>query len=489
MIARDVRGIRALTRARGRASLSDRYSAVFGLAMLGALLAQPVLDAVAAVQGPVRPDRAGAGLALVALVYAAFLWAARTLGPVVLSAADAAWLLLSPLDRRAVLGRSARTLLLVGLVAGAGLGLAALAVTGAPDHLAWRLTGALVLGVSAGTGGMALAVLAQTSDPWDLALRLLIAALVVAAAVLMLVAGAHVLAAVPAPAWSAVPAALAAFLVRLARRALPRIPARRLLSSSARAGHLANAATALDPSLLTWIAEDTHWRGRRLRSKPWPALPGAPARRMPALFVPMWQEVRRLLRWPGRLAVLAGAVALPAMISRAGGGAGLVAVAVLAGGLTAAACAVSGVRWDAGDPAFSRLLALRRRDLLAARAVVPGLLAAAWMAAALAILPGLPAALLWFAPPAAPALAAAALRMARRAPVDHAMPVLNTAGGAIPTGPLIWGLTGLDLALAGTWPAAYALAAQPADLRTALILQAVAGAGVLAGYLTRTSNR
>ncbi|MFI6498416.1 DUF6297 family protein [Nonomuraea typhae] len=101
MSTRDIRGIRALTRARGRMSLSDRYSAVFGLAMLGALLAQPVLDAFAAAQGPVRPDRAGAGLALVALVYAAFLWAARTLGPVVLSAADAAWLLLSPLDRRA----------------------------------------------------------------------------------------------------------------------------------------------------------------------------------------------------------------------------------------------------------------------------------------------------------------------------------------------------------------------------------------------------
>ncbi|MFI6498417.1 DUF6297 family protein [Nonomuraea typhae] len=372
------------------------------------------------------------------------------------------------------------------MVAGAGLGLAALAVTGAPDHLVWRLTGALVLGVSAGTGGMALAVLAQTADPWDLALRLLIAALVVAAAVLMLVAGAHVLAAVPAPAWSAVPAALSAFLVRLAWPALGRIPARRLLTSSARAGHLASAATALDPSLLTWIAEDAHWRGRRLHSKSWPTPPRA-ARA--AVFVPAWQEVRRLTRWPGRLAVLAGAVVLPAMIARAGGGAGPVGIAVLAGGLTAAACAVSGVRWDADDPSFSRLLALRRRDLLAARAVVPGLLAAAWMAAALAILPGLPAALLWFAPLAAPALAAAALRMARRAPVDHAMPVLNIAGGAIPSGPLIWGLTGLDLAFAGAWPAAYALVAQPADVRTALILQGVAGAGVLALYLMRTSNR
>ncbi|MFI6903352.1 DUF6297 family protein [Nonomuraea sp. NPDC050394] len=472
-----IREIRALVRTRSgrRRSLSDRYAALFGLAMGCAMLAQPVSAAFESMAAPPPPEQVGAGLALVTLVLAGFLWAARTIGPVVVSAADAAWLLLSPLDRRGVLGRSARTLLLVSLVVGAGLGLAALAATGAPDLLVWRLAGALVAVVSVSAGGMAMAVLAQTSDPWDLALRAVIAALVLTAVVLMLVAGHHVPAA--APAWSAVPALVSAFLVRRARSALGRIPAHRLLSSSARAGHLANATVSLDPSLLSWLAEDNHWRGARLRSRPWPGLP--------AVFAPAWQEVLRLARRPARLAVLAGSTAVPALMARAAGSdaVALVAVLVLGGGLAAAASAVSGARWDADNPALARLLALPGRGLLAARAVLPAVLAAAWMGAALALLPGSAGALPWFAPLAAPALAAAALRMARRAPVNHAMPILDTGAGAIPTGPLFWGLTGVDLAVIGCFPMAIALVTGFSGVL--LAVQAVVGAAVLAGYVSR----
>ncbi|MFI9555295.1 DUF6297 family protein [Nonomuraea endophytica] len=469
-----VREVRALVRARSgrQRSLSDRYAALFGLAMGCAMLAQPVSAAFASMAAPPSPERVGAGLALVMLVFAGFLWAARAIGPVVVSAADAAWLLLSPLDRRGVLGRSARTLLLVSLVVGVGLGLAALAVTGAPDHLVWRLVGALVAGVSVSAGGMAMAVLAQTSDPWDIALRAVIAALVLAAVVLMLVGGRHV----PAPVWSAAPALVSAFLVRHAWSAIGRIPARRLLSSSARAGHLANATVSLDPSLLSWLAEDNHWRGARLRSRSWPGLP--------AVFAPAWQEGLRLVRRPGRLAVLAGSTAAPALMAQATAGAGtLVAVLVLGGGLAAAASAVSGARWDADNPALARLLALPGRGLMAARAVLPALLAAVWMGVALTLLPGSAGALLWFAPPAAPALAAAALRMARRVPVNHAMPILDTGAGAIPTGPLFWGLTGLDLAVIGCFPMAIALVTGFSG--GLLAVQAVLGAAVLAGYLSR----
>ncbi|MFI6294358.1 DUF6297 family protein [Nonomuraea sp. NPDC050790] len=474
-----VREVRALARGKaGRArSLSDRYAALFGLAMVCAMLAQPVSSAFQAMAAPPRPEQAGAGLALVVLVLAGLLWAARAIGPVVLSAANATWLLLSPLDRRGVLGRSARTLLLVSLVAGVGLGLAALAVTGAPDHLVWRLVGALVAGVSVSAGGMAIAVLAQTSDPWDLALKAVIAALVAAAAVLMLLADRNVLATLPAPAWSAVPAVLSALLVRQAWSALGRLPARRLLSSSARAGHLANATVSLDPSLLSWMAEDNHWRGARLRSRRWPGLP--------AVFAPAWQEVLRLARRPGRLAVLAGSTAAPLLLTQATAGTAGPAVAalVLGGGLAAAASAVSGARWDADNPALARLLALPERGVTAARAVLPALLAAAWMSAALILLPGTAGPLLWFAPLAAPALAAAALRMARRAPVNHAMPVLDTGTGAIPTGPLLWALTGLDLALVGCFPMALALVSGFSGVL--LAVQAIAGVAVLAAYVSR----
>jgi hypothetical protein len=90
-----------------------------------------------------------------------------------------------------------------------------------------------------------------------------------------------------------------------------------------------------------------------------------------------------------------------------------------------------------------------------------------------------------FGPLAAPALAAAALRMARKAPVDHAMPVIDTAGGAIPTGPLLWALTGVDLALLGCLPAFVALTAPPAGVAALLAAQALAGAAVLVAYVLR----
>ncbi|OPG04584.1 hypothetical protein B1L11_37450, partial [Microbispora sp. GKU 823] len=73
----------------------------------------------------------------------------------------------------------------------------------------------------------------------------------------------------------------------------------------------------------------------------------------------------------------------------------------------------------------------------------------------------LPAGAWWaLGPAAAPALAAGALRMARRRPVDHSMPVIDTPGGAVPTGPLIWAATGVDLALLGSLPALAALASR-----------------------------
>ncbi|MEV4085050.1 hypothetical protein AB0J43_32785, partial [Nonomuraea fuscirosea] len=89
---------------------------------------------------------------------------------------------------------------------------------------------------------------------------------------------------------------------------------------------------------------------------------------------------------------------------------------------------------------------------------------------------------------AGPALAAAALRMAGRAPVDHSMPVIDTPGGAIPTGPLFWAATGPDLALLGCLPTATALLTQPAVLTPFLLAQAVMGAVVLMGYVWRTGR-
>ncbi|MFI7451289.1 DUF6297 family protein [Nonomuraea sp. NPDC049714] len=484
-----VREVRAFVRSRRRVSpsLSDRYTSGFMLALLAAVLGRPLSGAVEGLAGQADLTRMGAGVALLALSLAVGLAAARALGPVTLPASDAAWLVLTPLDRRSVLGRSARVLALVALVAGGLLGLGLVAVLGAPDQLGWRLVGALVLGVSASAGGMALAVLGQASQTWhawlSVALVVLLVVAVAAAfgpvrAPLAAVAGAPVTAVAAAASGAAL---FAALLVRRAWTMLGRIPARSLLAASTRAGHVATAAAVLDPGALAWIAEDNHWRGRKLRSARWPS--------MPAPLAMAWLDWVRLARRPGRLAVVAACAALPAVLAQAGGGSALVGVTVLAGGLAVAATGVSGTRRDQDNPALARLLGVGTRPAVLARALLPALLSGLWIATALAaaglVQPAGVGALWLFGPLAAPVLAAAALRMARRAPVDHAMPVIDTPGGAIPTGPVLWALTGVDLALVGCLPAFVALTAPPAGLAALLAAQAVTGAAVLVTYVLR----
>ncbi|MFC4535998.1 DUF6297 family protein [Sphaerisporangium dianthi] len=483
---------------RGRpATWSDRYAAGFGLALAAAVLSHPVTTVLngAAQAGASRP---GAGLALVAALYAGYLALARALGPVVLPAADAAWLVLSPLPRRSVLGGTVLVLLAIAAGGGAVLGLACLGALGAPDSTALRLAAALVLGVGAAAGGMAMAVLAQASHTWDSWLQAVIAGTVLVAvlvavlgggpgrAVLVAAAGAPVAAAGAA---AGLAAAVAAVLLRRAWDALDRIPARRLLGSAARGGRVISAAVTMDPGALTWTAEDDHWRARAPGSRPWPdftAVPGgwgeAPAS--------AWQEWRRVGRRPGRLAVLFGSAALPAMAAQAAGGMSALPIGLLlCGALTSAVMCTAGARRDSENPSLARLLAVDARALLAARAVLPALLAALWSALALAglaaagALPGGP----WWSlgPAAAPAIAAAALRTARRRPIDHSLPVVMTPMGPLPAGPVIWAVTGADLALLGCLPTLAALAGPSAPPAPSVITQALAGGAVLTAYLWR----
>jgi hypothetical protein len=454
------------------------------LALLAAVLGRPVREAVEGLAGQADLTRLGPGLALLALSLAVGLAAARALGPVTLPAADAAWLVLTPLDRRAVLSRSARVLAMVALVAGGLLGLGLIAVLGAPDQLVWRLVGAMVLGLSASAGGMALAVLGQASQTWHAWLSVALAVLLVVAVVaafgpvrapLAAVAGAPVTALAAAAAGATL---FAALLVRRAWVMLGRMPAGPLLAASTRAGQVATAAVVLDPGALAWIAEDNHWRGRKLRSARWPS--------MPAPLAMAWPDWLRLVRRPGRLALVAASAALPAVLAQAGGGGALVGVSVLAGGLAVAATGVSGARRDQDNPALARLHGVGTRQTLLARALLPALLSGGWIAAALTAAESGGVGALWLVGPlVAPALAAAALRMAKRAPVDHSMPVIDTPGGAIPTGPLLWALTGVDLALLGCLPAFVALTAPPADLTALLAAQALTGAAVLIAYVLR----
>ncbi|NUP83073.1 MAG: hypothetical protein HOV96_36630 [Nonomuraea sp.] len=488
-----VRAVRAFIRARGRApaGLADRYVSVFGAIMLVAVLGQPLSSALSGLAGPLEAGRMGAGAALVSLACAGGLAMARAVGPVMVSGADASWLLLSPLHRRHLLGRTGRSLAVVAVLVGLLVGVGMLAVLGAPDQLVWRLLGVLAVGVSASVAGMALAMLSQASQVWHVWLTCAVAALLVLALVAVSGQARTVLAAAsaaPLPALAAFASATAASAALLMRRAwtsLATIPARVLLTASTRAGHVATAAVLVDPGVLTWIAEDNHWRARKLTSRRWP--------RLPAPFAPAWQDWLRLVRRPGRLAAVFGCAALPAVFVQAGGGTAALGAALLAGSVAVAATCTSGARRDSDNPALARLAGVGHRQALAARALLPALVSGAWAALALAgvaLVGGLGSwTWVWFGPLAAPALSAAALRMARRSPVDHSMPVIDTPGGAIPTGPLFWAVKGVDLALIGCLPTVMALAASPAEPGAFLAAQAVLGLTTLTGFLLTARPR
>jgi hypothetical protein len=485
--------VRAFLRARGSRprTWSDRYITLFGL-ILVAMLASPMIgSAVSSTPRDVDPARAGAGLALISVLLAGSLVVARALGPVATSAADAAWLVLSPLPRRSLL---ARTLLILAAVCTAlGIILAAALVSafGAPDAPTLRVLAYLVLGMSWTLGGMAAAVLAQASQPRDGWLAGVLIALVVVAVAMTIMSlgpGQRMLAeigAASAGSWTAagsVSAAVAAGLAGRAWAVVARMPVRAVLDASHRRSLATGAFAVMDPGSLTWIAEDAHWRSRALRSRGWPMwLRGAAA--------VAWLDWRRLARRPGHLAAMAATTVLPALVAQAGGGTRGALVVLAVGAMAVAATGTAGARRDAGDAALARLLGTTPRTLLAARAILPALLAGCWLTPALAGLdivspggPHWPLGLL-----CAPALAAGALRAARRRPIDHSLPVMDTPFGLVPTGPMTWALASVDVAVLGCLPALAAFAGGVSG--PLIVAQGVWGAAVLVTYCAAARRR
>ena len=213
-------------------------------------------------------------------------------------------------------------------------------------------------------------------------------------------------------------------------RLLSRFPAGVLRTDSARAGRALMAAAFLNMQLLTWLAEDDYWRSRLLPSRPWPKLP-------PALAL-AWADWRRLGRRPGSLAVLAVSTVVPALAGAAvtGRSHGLaIAAVLLAGGLAAGTQGTTASKRDLNDPALRRMLGVAAEPALAARAVLPALLSMAWLGLSFTVLaadgelPGWRWPLLGLV--AGPALAAAALRMARTAPVNPAERGFDTPMGTV----------------------------------------------------------
>ncbi|HEX6685110.1 MAG TPA: hypothetical protein VF062_20130, partial [Candidatus Limnocylindrales bacterium] len=254
------------------------------------------------------------------------------------------------------------------------------------------------------------------------------------------------------------------------------------------------------PSDFSRAAEDRYWRGRRLRSRPWP--------RLPAPLLLAWPDWRMLGRRPGRLALIAASAAIPAALS----GTIPAAIPALSAAIPAALSGTIPAAASAALPAaipgppgavvvlFGLSLAvaaagtttLRRqprapmtRPVRVARTLLPMVLAAAWLSTALAL--GFGPRYMPLGIAAAPVVAVAAMRMARRGPIDHtSVPIVMPMSGSwIPTGWLTWSYTGLDVAVPGCLPMLLALFGTGVQPTAALAGQLIAGATVLGVWCAR----
>jgi hypothetical protein len=273
---------------------------------------------------------------------------------------------------------------------------------------------------------------------------------------------------------------LAAIVGTLAWRLLPRFPASVLRTDSARAGRTLTAVAFLNLPLLTWIAEDNYWRSRIIPSKRWPKLP-------PALAL-AWADWRRLARRPVLLAVAAASALIPALAGAAITGHGrsyVIAAALLFGGTAAGAQGTATTNRDLNDRTFRRLLGVDEGRALAARAILPALLSAAWLVIAFALLlaVGILHGGLWIAVGlvAGPGAAAASLRMSKTAPINPA-----EQGPDLPLGtPPPWAITRTLselLGLIAMYPALRAVLMGGAHATT-LVAQLAASAVILGIYL------
>lgn len=481
-LRRWVRHTQSAHRERG-ATAGNIYFAVLFVVIVGGMLRRQL----AVIFWPVRPDASElAGVALVLVALGGLFLAMRRLGPLGLSRPAASWLLTAPVSRRRLLAPSLRLAAVLAATAGA---LAGIAIVG---HVAVRSTsGAVValfpaIGALAGIVMLLIAFAAQAERGWsawaDGVAGMLLAAGLAGFVLDSAVRAPHASTTWPAALVATAAGGLAVAVIALLAVAVGRLagtPNERILESSRTAGTLLDAAFGVEPSFVTEMVERRYWSRRRLRSsRLWTRVP-----------VLMGQDLLLARRRARRLAWLAGATTLPALLSSAP--AAVMAVAVLLGGMIAGGVSTSNVRTDAGNPVLLRLLGLDSRRAIVQRMMVPGVLAGLWYAASLAILRGLgdlPAGPWWALGIAlAPVGAVAAIRKARVGMVRNELLPIDTPMGTISPGPLLNSVVGPDALLLGL-PALVAIGQRHPLSWTTVAIQASVSLIATRTYVTATTS-
>jgi Family of unknown function (DUF6297) len=465
--------------------LEDAYVWVFGVVLVGVMAGSAARHLNLQVA---TCESGGCGVVagrlwpiLLLLLVATALRTLLAIGPVVASNASGFWLLASPVDRAALL-RPAYLAVLGGGVAVAVVG----AVVGMALPGLWSL-GSIGLGllflvavlwVVAGA-----AVLGQVDDRRGRWMLRFADVVLVLAGVLILLLGSDVRdAGAPAhipsldghllgPALAA--AFGAAVLVVAGARVLRRLGVARVVAGGDLVAGLAGAAASLDVGLLADVVATRRWRSvSRVRFGSG-RFAGAPAI--------VQREARRVLRWPRRLVFGAALLILP--YAAAGSRSlDLVLLTAATACLLATRPLVEGLRTVSRSPGLNRTLPLSPRGIKIAYAVVPGVFAVLWCAAAIPAFASesdLGRGLIQAGVVAA-AVTAGVVRHGSAPRPSYDGPLLATPAGAVPPGLMSQPLRGLDVAVIALLPAllnapaALALAVAVAVL--ALVLS-VRGAG------------
>jgi hypothetical protein len=155
------------------------------------------------------------------------------------------------------------------------------------------------------------------------------------------------------------------------------------------------------------------------------------------------------------------------------------------------AAASAGAKRDFGSPALGRLMGTGQRTTLAARAVLPAVLSAVWIAIALEALAMArvqPAGLWPLGIAAGPAAAVVGMRLARTGPIDWALAVVDTPLGSFNLG-IVGRLVTMCLGIVSCAPMLGAVLTERAASAGPVVVQAVFSVITLGGYLLFARTR
>jgi hypothetical protein len=408
---------------------------------------------------------------------AALTWAAATFGPLSAAPATLTWIATGPVSRRQLLLPRFAAVLALGGLAGT-----ASALIGLSQRLSGTAVGVvIVIGLCAGVtvGAGATAVQATAHEP-DRVLRGVAAvtglvALAVAAAPARVV-GSHRWPSWPTghgTLWAGVAVVLAGAVSAFAVHRLDRVRLAALRSAAASTAVVADGVGIADPGLMARVAEERRWRHSHLRGR----LP-----RMPGGAVIVAHDALALLRLPGRLPVAVALALAPVLVAALSVSDTVLAGCWVCAGLLAVGQTTTNVRYEAERPTLSRLMGRTDRQLIRLRSVVPIIVAVTWTAASVALLLGGTLAAVALGAAVGPALAAGAVRAARRSRVRHDYPLIVTPMGVAASGPLLWVAQGPDLVVIGALPTLHAVTQGGFGAAT-VVTQAALAVAILVGYL------